>query len=125
MLPNALRAANDVRFTMVVATASMLVWRMGLSWVLCVQMGMGAVASGTPWSLTGSAALYALWPGSSAVLEKERGEEGGVEKPCREAGAGYVRPAAFPISAHLPVSAGPHMCGPYCVADKILADNHT
>ena len=26
-----------------VATASMLVWRMGLSWVLCVQMGMGAV----------------------------------------------------------------------------------
>ena len=43
VLPNALRAANDVRFTMVVATASMLVWRMGLSWVLCVQMGMGAV----------------------------------------------------------------------------------
>ena len=34
---------NGVRFTMVVATASMLVWRMGLSWVLCVQMGMGAV----------------------------------------------------------------------------------
>ena len=43
VLPNALRAANDVRFTMVVATASMLVWRMGLSWVLCVQIGMGAV----------------------------------------------------------------------------------
>ena len=43
VLPNALRAANDVRFTMVVATVSMLVWRMGLSWVLCVQMGMGAV----------------------------------------------------------------------------------
>ena len=70
VLPNALRAANDVRFTMVVATASMLVWRMGLSWVLCVQMGMGASASGTPWSLTGSAALYALWPGSSAVPGK-------------------------------------------------------
>ena len=43
VLPNALRAANDVKFTMVVATASMLVWRMGLSWVLCVHMGMGAV----------------------------------------------------------------------------------
>ena len=43
VLPNALRAANDVRFTMVVATASMLVWRMGLSWILCVNMGMGAV----------------------------------------------------------------------------------
>ena len=43
VLPNALRAANDVRYTMVVATISMLVWRMGLSWVLCVNMGMGAV----------------------------------------------------------------------------------
>ena len=43
VLPNALRAANDVRFTMVVATASMRVWRMGLSWILCVNMGMGAV----------------------------------------------------------------------------------
>lgn len=51
-------------------------------------------------------------------LEKERGEEGGVEKPCREVGAGHVRPAAFPISAHLPVSAGPHMCGPYCMASQ-------
>ena len=43
VLPNALRAANDVRYTMLVATISMLVWRMGLSWVLCVNMGMGAV----------------------------------------------------------------------------------
>lgn len=43
VLPNALRAANDVRFTMVTSILSMIVWRMGLSWVLCVNMGMGAV----------------------------------------------------------------------------------
>lgn len=43
VLPNALRAANDVRFTMVTSILSMIVWRMGLSWILCVNMGMGAV----------------------------------------------------------------------------------
>lgn len=43
VLPNALRAANDVRFTMLTSILSMIVWRMGLSWVLCVNMGMGAV----------------------------------------------------------------------------------
>ena len=42
-LPNALRAANDVRFTMVASVVSMIVFRMGLSWILCVNMGMGAV----------------------------------------------------------------------------------
>lgn len=43
VLPNALRAANDVRFPMVVSIASMFVWRIGFSWLLCVQMGMGAI----------------------------------------------------------------------------------
>lgn len=43
VLPNALRAANDVRFTMVSSVLSMLVWRMGFSYLLCVQMGWGAV----------------------------------------------------------------------------------
>ena len=43
VLPNALRAANDVRFTMLTSILSMIVWRMGLSWILCVNMGMGAV----------------------------------------------------------------------------------
>ena len=43
VLPNALRAANDVRFTMVASVVSMIVFRMGLSWILCVNMGMGAV----------------------------------------------------------------------------------
>lgn len=43
VLPNALRAANDVRFTMVVSIASMAFWRVGSSWLLCVHLGMGAV----------------------------------------------------------------------------------
>lgn len=43
VLPNALRAANDVRFPMVVSIVSMFVWRIGFSWLLCVQMGMGAI----------------------------------------------------------------------------------
>jgi putative MATE family efflux protein len=42
-LPNALRAANDVKFTMVVSIASMVVWRLSFSYLLCVRMGWGAV----------------------------------------------------------------------------------
>ena len=43
VLPNALRASNDVKFTMWVGIFSMLVCRILGSWVLCVQMEMGAV----------------------------------------------------------------------------------
>ena len=43
VLPNALRAANDVRFTMVVSILSMAVWRLGFSYLICVRMGWGAV----------------------------------------------------------------------------------
>lgn len=43
VLPNALRAANDVRFTMVVSIGSMIAWRISFSWLLCVQLGWGAV----------------------------------------------------------------------------------
>ena len=43
VLPNALRAANDVRFTMLTSVLSMAFWRLGFSYILCVQMGMGAV----------------------------------------------------------------------------------
>lgn len=43
VLPNALRASNDVRFTMTVSVASMAFWRVGLSWILCVRLGYGAV----------------------------------------------------------------------------------
>ena len=43
VLPNALRAANDVKFTMFISIFSMMAWRLGFSYILCVQMGMGAV----------------------------------------------------------------------------------
>ncbi|MCR5753314.1 MAG: MATE family efflux transporter [Acetatifactor sp.] len=43
VLPNMLRACNDVRFTMVIAIFSMFVFRIGLSLVIGVHMGMGAI----------------------------------------------------------------------------------
>ncbi len=43
VLPNALRAANDVKFTLYVGVGSMVVFRVMTSWVLCVQLGMGAI----------------------------------------------------------------------------------
>ena len=41
-LPNALRAANDVQYTMRVGIASMLLVRVGFSWLLCVVLEWGA-----------------------------------------------------------------------------------
>lgn len=43
VLPNALRAANDVKFTMYVGIGSMVLFRILGSWVLCVHLGWGAV----------------------------------------------------------------------------------
>ena len=43
VLPNALRASNDVKFTMWVGVGSMLLFRILGSWVLCVQFQLGAV----------------------------------------------------------------------------------
>jgi len=43
VLPSALRAANDVKFTLYVGVASMVIVRIGLSWVLCVMLEWGAV----------------------------------------------------------------------------------
>jgi len=43
VLPNALRASNDVKFTMWVGIGSMLVFRIFGSWIMCVQLGWGAV----------------------------------------------------------------------------------
>lgn len=43
VLPNALRAANDVKFTLLVGVGSMVAFRVLGSWLLCVQLGMGAI----------------------------------------------------------------------------------
>ena len=43
VLPNALRASNDVKYTMWVGIFSMLICRIFGSWILCVQLEMGAV----------------------------------------------------------------------------------
>lgn len=42
-LPNALRAANDVRFTMWISMISMWVWRIGFSYVLAIPFGLGVL----------------------------------------------------------------------------------
>ncbi|MEG2173867.1 MAG: MATE family efflux transporter [Oscillospiraceae bacterium] len=43
VLPNALRAAGDVRFTMVVSIASMWFFRIGLSYILGLVLGFGTM----------------------------------------------------------------------------------
>lgn len=43
VLPNMLRACNDVKFPMIVSIASMFIFRIGFSYVLGVHMGMGAI----------------------------------------------------------------------------------
>lgn len=42
-MPNALRAAGDVRFTMVISVASMFIFRIGFSVVLGIYFGLGAI----------------------------------------------------------------------------------
>ena len=70
-LPNALRAAGDVRFTMVVSGLSMLIFRIGFSYLLVLKFNMGVmgvwVAMMIDW-LTRSAAFY--WRYRSGVWEK-------------------------------------------------------
>lgn len=43
VLPNALRAANDVKFTMMTSILSMAIWRLGFSYLIGVHMGLGAI----------------------------------------------------------------------------------
>ena len=43
ILPNALRAANDVRFTMILSSASMWIFRVGFSFVIGKWLGLGAI----------------------------------------------------------------------------------
>ena len=42
-LPNALRATNDVKYTMCISMISMWLWRIGLSYVLAILTGMGVI----------------------------------------------------------------------------------
>lgn len=42
-LPNALRAANDVKFTLMISMISMWVWRIGFSYVLAILFHMGVL----------------------------------------------------------------------------------
>ncbi|MGB4659526.1 MAG: MATE family efflux transporter [Mobilitalea sp.] len=42
-LPNALRASNDVKYTMWVSMISMWIWRIGFSYVLAIQFEMGVL----------------------------------------------------------------------------------
>ncbi len=43
VLPNALRAANDVKYTMVISIISMGLCRLGGGYILCICLGLGAV----------------------------------------------------------------------------------
>ena len=43
VIPNGLRAAGDVRFTMLTSTLSMWIFRIGCSFLLCRQFGMGVM----------------------------------------------------------------------------------
>ena len=46
VLPNTLRAANDVKFCMIVATLSMWIFRIGFSYILGRYMNMGVLVYG-------------------------------------------------------------------------------
>lgn len=59
-LANVLRAANDVKFPMCVSIISMIVFRIGFSFLLAVELGMGAV--GVWW------AMIADWVVRSALF---------------------------------------------------------
>ena len=43
VFPNMLRACNDVKYTMVVSILSMIIFRIGFSFILGIHMGMGAI----------------------------------------------------------------------------------
>ena len=68
-LPNALRAANDVRFTMIVSLLSMWIFRIGFSYILAIYFNMGILAHGLRCVSIGSAAAPAL----SSALRAENG----------------------------------------------------
>jgi Na+-driven multidrug efflux pump len=67
-LPNALRAADDAKYTMYVSILSMWIWRVGLSYILSRYLGLGLYGT---W-----AAMYVDWICRSAFfitrVRKER-----------------------------------------------------
>lgn len=61
-LPNALRAANDVKYTMYVSIASMWIWRIGFSYFLAITLSLGVigiwVAMTIDWAFRASLFLF-------------------------------------------------------------------
>ncbi len=66
-LPNALRAANDVKFTMIVSILSMWFCRIMLSYILGRYMGMGIIgvyiAMVADWVVRGTCFIWRFWRG--------------------------------------------------------------
>ena len=64
-LPNALRAAGDVKFTMWVSMISMWVWRIGFSYVLAIVFNLGVfgvwIAMTIDWVFRGSNFVYRFY----------------------------------------------------------------
>ncbi len=61
-LPNALRAANDARFTMIVSIITMWTFRIGFAYILCLQLGFGVlgvwIAMSIDWLFRGICFVY-------------------------------------------------------------------
>ena len=80
-LPNALRAANDVRFTMIVSVFSMWTFRILFSYIIGVHYGMGALgvwlAMVLDWIFRAAAFVFRFcrgkWKRYALYVEKQKG----------------------------------------------------
>ncbi len=67
VLPNALRAAQDVKYTMIVSVSSMIAFRVFFSWVIGVKLGMGItgvwIAMILDWAFRGALFLWRIRSG--------------------------------------------------------------
>ncbi len=70
-LPNAFRAANDVRFPMLVSVTSMWLCRIGLSYVLGILLNLGVIgiwlAMFADWGVRGVIFTYRYWKGKWCI----------------------------------------------------------